>query len=35
LIEKDLECIDAPVEESQADAFPRTSHGVACASKDA
>jgi hypothetical protein len=30
LIEKDLECLDAPPEESQADAFPRSSQGVAC-----
>ena len=30
LIEKDLECIDAPPDESQADAFPRASHGSAC-----
>jgi hypothetical protein len=35
LIEKDLECIDAPAEESQADAYPRAGHGIACASKDA
>jgi hypothetical protein len=35
LIEKDLECIDPPVEESQADAYPRTTHVIACASKDA
>jgi hypothetical protein len=32
LIEKDLECIDAPVEESQEDAFPRPDQGVACSS---
>ncbi len=32
LIEKDLECIDAPVEESQEDAFARQGHGVACSS---
>jgi hypothetical protein len=32
LIEKDLECLDAPPEESQADAFPRSSHGLECAS---
>ena len=32
LIEKDLECIDAPVEESQEDAFPRPVNGVACSS---
>ncbi len=32
LIEKDLECIDATVEESQEDAFPRLDHGVACSS---
>jgi hypothetical protein len=31
LIEKDLECLDAPPEESQADAFPRVGHGIACA----
>lgn len=30
LIEKDLECLDAPVEESQADAYPRASRENAC-----
>jgi hypothetical protein len=35
LIEKDLECLDAPPEESQADAFPRSSHGSACSSTQA
>ncbi len=33
LIEKDLECIDAPVGESQEDAFPRPDDGVACSSR--
>ena len=32
LIEKDLECIDAPAEESQEDAFARRDHGVPCSS---
>ncbi len=32
LIEKDLECLDAPPEESQADAYPRPSHDAACSS---
>jgi hypothetical protein len=32
LVEKDLECIDAPVDESQEDSFPRPDHGVACSS---
>jgi len=31
LIEKDFECIDAPVHESQEDAFPRPDAGIACA----
>lgn len=30
LVEKDFECIDAPVHESQADAFPRPTTGIAC-----
>ena len=32
LVEKDFECIDAPAEESQDDAFPRPEQGIACAS---
>jgi hypothetical protein len=32
LIEKDFECIDAPVGESQADAFRRPDLGAACSS---
>jgi hypothetical protein len=32
LIEKDLECIDAPAEESQEDTFPRPEHAIECAS---
>lgn len=30
LIEKDLECLDAPVEESQADAFSRLGESLPC-----
>ena len=30
LIEKDLECLDAPPEESQADTFSRLDEGLAC-----